>query len=117
MSKEAFKSFARSHPELAKSVLVGNVSWQQLYELYEIYGENNTIWNSYLTNHTVGDTIHGSVSTVKELINTFKNMDMDSIQKGITNIQKAIGLLQDIGTEKGLENSHDKNIPYRRFDD
>ena len=39
MSKESFKTFARNNPELASSVLDNKVTWQQLYELYEIYGE------------------------------------------------------------------------------
>ena len=39
MSKDTFKSFARLHPELASTVLKGNATWQQLYELFEIYGE------------------------------------------------------------------------------
>ena len=39
MSKDTFKSFARLHPELATTVLNGKASWQQLYELFEIYGE------------------------------------------------------------------------------
>ena len=96
MSKETFKSFARLHPELANAVVSGSVTWQQLYELYEIYGENNKVWNSYFSSSTV-DTISHSANTVKDLIHTLENLDMDSVQKGITNIQKTIGLLQDIG--------------------
>ena len=45
MSKESFKSFARSHTELANYVMNGKTNWQRLYELYEIYGENSSIWN------------------------------------------------------------------------
>ena len=48
MSKESFKLFAKNHPELAEKVLRGTVSWQQLYEIYEIYGENNSIWTNYI---------------------------------------------------------------------
>ena len=47
MSKESFKSFARNHTELANYVMNGKTNWQRLYELYEIYGENSSIWNDY----------------------------------------------------------------------
>ena len=47
MSKETFKLFVRRHPELANYVLKNNTSWQQIYEIYELYGENNSIWNNY----------------------------------------------------------------------
>ena len=49
MSKDAFKSFARSHTELANYVMSGKTNWQKLYELYEIYGENSSIWDDYLS--------------------------------------------------------------------
>ena len=35
MSKETFKVFARSHPELATQVINNTTSWQKLYELYQ----------------------------------------------------------------------------------
>lgn len=117
MSKETFKSFARLHPELATTVLQGNATWQQLYELYEIYGENNTIWNNYFTQNTLTDNITNSANSFKEFVNTFKNIDMDSVQKSITNIQKTIGLLQEIGINNRKENNYEAKPIYKRFDD
>ena len=55
MSKETFKSFVRVHPELAEKVLKKEVSWQQLYEIYELYGDNSSVWNTYFTKETVTD--------------------------------------------------------------
>ena len=115
MSKETFKSFARLHPELANTVLEGNASWQQLYEIYEIYGENNTIWNNYFKT-SLTDNISNSATTMKDFVNTFKNLDMDSVQKGITNIQKTIGLLQDIGITNH-NNAYEPKPIYKRFED
>lgn len=45
MSKDTFKIFAGKHPELAESVLKSKTTWQKLYELYDIYGENSTVWD------------------------------------------------------------------------
>ena len=103
MSKESFLSFAREHPELAKEVLDKNVSWQQLYELYEIYGENHSIWNRYLKKDF-------DLNSFKDLFQMIKNIDLDSVQTGIQNIQKTIGLLQDIGIGKQTSEPI-----YRRF--
>ena len=113
MSKETFKVFVRKHPELATKVLKGTTSWQQLYEIYELYGEDNSIWNTYFTKETITDTITTSASTIKDFISNLKNIDMDSVQKGITNIQKTIGLLQDIG----LTNNKEPQPIYKRFED
>ena len=111
MSKESFKDFARRNPDLASSVISGKTSWQQLFELDEIYGENNSIWNNYLKRESTSDTIYNSVNTMKDFINTFKNTDIDSLQKGINNIQKTIGLLQDLGI-----GSYNPTPIYKRFD-
>ena len=92
MSKETFKSFAKNHPELAQSVMNGKATWQKLYELYDIYGEDNSVWDNYFERSTPE-----TQSTFKDLFNTFRNLDLESVQKGVTNLQKTIGLLQDIG--------------------
>ena len=98
MSKETFKIFARSHPELAAQVINNTTSWQKLYELYEIYGEDNKIWADYFPK-TLPQISQPSTTTatVKDLVNMVKNIDLDSVQKGVNNLQKTIGLLQDIG--------------------
>lgn len=113
MSKETFKNFVRIHPELAEKVLKKEVSWQQLYEIYELYGDNSSVWNTYFTKETITDQITSSASTIKDFINNLKNIDMDSVQKGITNIQKTIGLLQDIG----ITNNNETKPIYKRFED
>lgn len=117
MSKETFKSFARLHPELATTVMSGNATWQQLYELFEIYGENNSIWNNYFQDNSISNNITSSVTTFKDFINTFKNIDMDSVQKGISNIQKTIGLLQDIGISNRNNSPYEPKPIYQRFED
>lgn len=114
MSKETFKSFVRVHPELAEKVIKGTTSWQQLYEIYELYGENNSVWNNYFGKETITEEITKGASTIKDFINNIKNIDIDQVQKGINNIQKTIGLLQDIGITS--KDNEAKPI-YKRFED
>lgn len=117
MSKESFKLFASFHPELAESVIKEKVTWQQLYEIFEIYGENNKIWNNFFASkNTNTDNIASSTSTFKDVINTLKNLDMDSVQKSVTNLQKTIGLLQGLGIGASKEVYEPRPI-YKRFDD
>lgn len=120
MSKETFKTFARSHPELATSVLKNNVTWQKLYELYEIYGENSQVWDGYFTKkETLTDRATSASTSFKELFNTVKNLDLDTVQKGVTNLQKTIGLLQDIGltNTKVPTQSYEARPIYKYFED
>lgn len=91
MSKENFKLFARNHPELISSVMSDKVTWQKLYELYDIYGDDDKVWSKYITN-----TVSHDIS-FKDVFNGIRNIDIDNFQKGIENLQKTIGLLQGIG--------------------
>lgn len=120
MSKDTFKSFARLHPELANTVLNGKASWQQLYELFEIYGESNSIWNNYIpSSSSITSATSTATSSVRDVVNAFKNLDMDSVQKGITNIQKTIGLLQDIGlgSKTQTPKTYEPRPLYKHFED
>ena len=66
MSKETFKSFVRVHPELADYVLKNSISWQQLYEIYELYGDNSSVWNKYFTKEKVVDSITKAIELNQE---------------------------------------------------
>lgn len=116
MSKETFKLFARNHPELATSVLKNNTTWQKLYEIYEIYGESSSIWDNYLTRNT---KITSNSSSFKDIFNTVKNIDLDSVQKGVENLQKTIGILQDIGftNNKIPKQTYEPRPIYKHFED
>lgn len=87
--KEAFKSFAKNHPELVNSIKSGDTSWQKLYEIYDIYGEDDRAWNTYFNKNT-------NISSMGNITDIVKNIDMDSIQKHINTAQKALGLVQEL---------------------
>lgn len=94
-TKEEFKLFARKHPELVRFIKNGEASWQKFYEIYDIYGEEDSAWQPYFTKQTVG-----SDSNFKSITDKLKNIDLNSIQEHITTAQKALGIVQEL-TGKG----------------
>ena len=123
MAKEDFKMFVRSHPELISYVNSGKMSWQKFYEMYDIYGENNSIWSNYQENSdirnkeetkttasTVGDT------SLKDLFNMVKKIDLESVRKGAEGLQKAIALVQDFGSNKQTNNYQARPL-YKHLED
>ena len=86
--KEAFKSFAKNHPELVNSIKSGETSWQKLYEIYDIYGEDNRAWDTYFNKK--------SSPNLNSLTDIVKNIDMDSVQKHINTAQKALGIVEEL---------------------
>ena len=94
--KNAFKEFVSHHPELLTYIKNKENTWQDFYEIYDIYGDNEDVWNKYF-NNTNNDT------SIGELTNLFKNINMDNVQKHINNAQKAVSLIQEL-TKKGTSN-------------
>lgn len=90
--KEQFKAFANKHPELVKSVQNKDTTWQQLYEIYDIYGEKEEAWSTYF-NKPKTETI--------SLSSLVKNIDVESIQTHINTAQKALGFISELTKSSG----------------
>ena len=96
MSKENFKNFVRRNPNLINYVNNNETSWQKLYEIYDLYGEDNNVWNEYL-NRTTPKITSANEFAFKELINMVKNIDLEKVRSSIEGVQKTISLVQDLG--------------------
>jgi len=92
--KEEFKSFAKSRPELVDYIKEGSMSWQSFYELYDIYGTDNSVWNKYSSK-----TITNQKGTLGDLSSLVKKVDVNSVQKHIGTAQKAINLFKEFSTK------------------
>lgn len=96
---DKFKRFVSNRPEFVDYVKKNNISWQTLYELYDIYGEDDKVWNKYIKSD-VKDSIN-----IKGLLNTLKNINLDSLEENISSIQKAVGLVEELTREDEKDNS------------
>ena len=105
--KESFKEFVSQHPELLSYVKKKENTWQDFYEIYDIYGDNQDAWEKFFK----GD----DNSSLKELTGIFKNINMDSVQKHITNAQKAINLIQELTTKNAADNITKTPRPITKF--
>ena len=98
--KEEFKGFVRNHPELVKYIKNKDMSWQDFYNIYDIYGDSNEAWDKYFNgNDDVNSASKSSVAGIGELTNLVKNINMDNIQKHIKTAQKAINVIQELTTK------------------
>lgn len=87
MSREQFKEFVRNKPELSEYVNDNLMTWQKFYELYDLYGEDDRIWNKYTTKNT------NKVSQIIEKI------DPDNLQKHIESAQKALDIFSELANK------------------
>ena len=121
MSKLEFKEFVKKHPNLIKQVENGNTTWQKLYEIFDLYGENNDVLKKYLVddkNNLTNNSLNLG-NNFKELINMFKGIDLNTIQKGLSNLDKAIDAFKDILPTKEVSNlnNYEPRPTYKYFED
>ena len=97
--KTSFKEFVSHHPELLTYIKNKENTWQDFYEIYDIYGEDENAWDKFFN-----ESNNETNSSIGELTKLFKNVNMDNVQKHITNAQKAVNLIQEL-TNKSTANN------------
>ena len=128
MKKEEFKSFVKENPRLISYVKNNEMTWQKFYEMYDLYGKEESVWKDYLKDsQTEKNNIKTQVKTgiagltLSEVVKWFKNMDLDGIQEGIGNVQRVLGVVQDFSKkDNNLEQTNSTYKPrplYKHFED
>lgn len=119
-----FKEFVRNNNHLIGYIKRGEKSWQDLYEIYDLYGDDESAWSNFLSkeeNNVVDNTNVGNRNSnyIEEMVKMAKNIDMDKVQEGITSLQKTLGLFGDLFASKGSGGNREYNPRplYRRFED
>ncbi|HEX6923111.1 MAG TPA: spore coat protein YlbD [Bacillales bacterium] len=101
-----FKAFVKSHPGLIDEVRGSNRSWQNVYEEWDIFGEDPEIWEPYLpqnrTKGAKGSKRQGAGSAAKQtsskksqlslasLFALLEKVDFDQLQNNLTQISGAL---------------------------
>jgi len=123
MSKETFKEFVKKNPKLIKYVKNNEMTWQKFYEMYDLYGEDENTWSQYLKEEVVDAAVSTTTAFgASDFINWLKTINLDSVQEGIGNIQRVLGVFQDFGKKESqtIETSKKEYKPrplYKHFED
>lgn len=86
--KEEFRTFIKNNPKIINYLKENDSSMQKLYEIYDVYGEDEKIWEEYLKDR--------SSINLNNITNIVKNIDMNSIKGHIDTAQKALSIVQEL---------------------
>lgn len=120
-----FKEFVKKNPGLLKFVKNNEMTWQKFYEIYDLYGEEETAWKDYLNNDRDGNTAKATAAAasavgIGEIFNWLKNVNLDTVKEGVGNLQKVIGVVQDISKKDTPSKPKEEYRPrpiYKHFED
>ena len=123
--KVEFKNFVKENPRLIKFVKNGEMTWQKFYELYDMYGTDDNVWANYLKDTVAATAATAAAATTasglsfNDVINWVKGIDLDSVQSGLNNIQRVVGMVQDF-SKKDTKTTKEEYKPrpvYKHFED
>ena len=90
---DEFKAFLKTIPSIKEDVLNHRYTWQQIYEIYTMYGENDHFFDPYKY-HSV------DFNGVLEII---KNVDLNALSSSLQSIEKVLGVVSNL-IDKNKEN-------------
>lgn len=130
VKKEEFKQFVKEHPSLIKYVKNNEMTWQKFYEMYDLYGSDNDIWDKYIKEEKNQEKKQEETNIVKtgiagltlsEVVNWFKNINLDNLQESIGNVQRVLGVVQDFSkkdsTKINPKETYKPRPIYKHFED
>ena len=115
MKIDEFKKFVRNNPNLANYVIEKKMTWQQFYEIYDLYGENNSIWNNFKENNS--NNSNNVISTIKDFFNLFKGIDLNNVQKTLTSLSDAIEAFKGFNNNNNGQEKYEERPKYKYFED
>ena len=112
-----FKLFVQANPFLISYIRDGKKTWQELYEMYDIIGDNEDGWNKYLEDNN--KTNKNNKNYFEDIINMAKKVDIEKVQEGISSLQKTLTLFGDlfVGKDSNSSKGYNPRPLYRRFED
>ncbi len=102
MDIDNFKSFIKTIPTIKDDVVNGRYTWQQLYEIYVLYGEDDKIFLPYKKRNSYD---------MNSIFHMFKNIDLNALSQGFDGILKIL----DIVSQLSVKEPQNKNKQW--FDD
>ena len=121
---EEFKIFIKDKPFLKEKVRKKEITWQELYERYDLYGKDDEIFNNVneninSENNEPKEEKEKKDDSVSSFFNMLSGIDVDKISDGLNGMKKILSILSEItvGDELNTFTSRRTNKPYKRDDD
>ena len=101
---EEFKQFIKTIPSIRSDVLNGKYTWQQLYEIYCLYGKEDQLFKSYENSKVENEGLD-----LNKIFYIIKNIDLQALEKSLDGLQKILNIVVSMTDKSDSKNSFYKD--------
>ena len=122
---ENFKEFIKDKEHLQRKVHEGKTTWQELYEHYDLFGEEDEIFKEEEKNETEiknedkNNEEKKDDSSVASLFTLLSGLDVDKISDGLNGMKKILNILSEVTKQDDnvTFSKRKQSRPYQKEDD
>lgn len=93
---QKFKEFVKHYPMLTQEVRKGKKTWQELYEDWYLFGEEDEMWDPYKKPADQQNENNQKSEFMTSFFSSLRNIDMNEMQKHISNASSVISTIQNV---------------------
>jgi hypothetical protein len=116
---EKFKEFIKDKEFLIDKVNNKETTWQNLYEIYDLYGEDASIFKKETdTKETNNNSTNNSNDNrVSSLLKAFEGVDVNKINENLEGVRKILAVLGEFSKKDDVKPKRTYERPNNRYDD
>ena len=115
---DEFKTFIKNKTFLIDKVHNNEISWQKLYETYDLYGPEHELFKEVVAQKNTSSLL--TKEGINTAINAFKKVDLDKVSNSLEQVKKVVGAIQEITKPETPVSSipeYMKKSSFRRYND
>ena len=111
-----FKEFIKDKEFLIDKVNAGETSWQKLYEIYDLYGEDASIFKIE-ANSNENEEKANNEGKVNSILKAFEGVDVNKINENLEGVRKILAVLSEFSKKDDVKPKRTYERPNNRYDD
>lgn len=84
---DEFKQFLKTIPSIKRDVVNHTYTWQQIYEIYTLYGKDDDFFKPYKNPRSLD---------INGLLDVVKNVDLDALSSSLQSLEKVLSLVSSM---------------------
>jgi hypothetical protein len=113
-----FKEFIKDKEFLIEKVNRKETTWQSLYEIYDLYGEDASIFKKKEESNEENETKQlNNDNKVNNLLKAFEGVDVNKINENLEGVRKVLAVLSEFSKKEDVKPKRSYDRPNNRYDD